>query len=126
MEEDRIISDDGENTIGRNIRRLRKTQKIRQTEMVARLQVYHIRITREAFVKIERGQQHIKLSQLRGIRRALGVSYEDILDQPREETMREAEKRGRETELRREEIRKKKRRSRRMAAAGKKEDPGPQ
>lgn len=69
-----------ENIIGRNIRKLRKTSRIGQTEMVAKLQLRQVRITRETLVKIEGGRQHIKLAQLRGIRDVLGVSYEDILD----------------------------------------------
>lgn len=81
MKEDKIVSDDGKNTIGRNIRWLRKSKEIRQTDMVARLQIYHVAITRETLVKLEGGRQHIKLSQLRGLKQALGVSYEDILDE---------------------------------------------
>ena len=81
MREDKIISDDGNNTIGRNIRWLRRSKEIRQTDMVARLQVYHVAITRETLVKLEGGRQHIKLSQLRGLKKVLGVSYEDILDE---------------------------------------------
>ena len=69
-----------ENIIGRNIRKLRKTSRIGQTEMVAKLQLRQVPITRETLVKIEGGRQHIKLTQLRGIRDVLGVSYEDILD----------------------------------------------
>ena len=94
MKDDKIISDDGQNTIGRNIRWIRQTQEMRQTEMVARLQLYRVAITREALVKIEGGRQHIKLKQLRGFRDVLGVTYEDILDQPGEELMREAERKN--------------------------------
>jgi len=83
MKEDRIVSDDGNNTIGRNIRWLRQSKAIRQTDMVARLQLYHVAITRETLVKLEGGRQHIKLSQLRGLKKVLGVSYEDILDEKR-------------------------------------------
>ena len=50
------------------------------SEMVAKLQLRQVPITRETLVKIEGGRQHIKLAQLRGIRDVLGVSYEDILD----------------------------------------------
>lgn len=94
MKDDKIISDDGQNTIGRNIRWIRQTQEMRQTEMVARLQLYRVAITREALVKIEGGRQHIKLKQLRGFRDVLGVTYEDILDQPGEELLREAERKN--------------------------------
>ena len=94
--EDKSISDGEENVIGKNIRWIRESLKIRQTEMVARLQVYHVSITREALVKIEGGRQHIKLSQLRGLCKVLGVTYEDILDKPGEELLRELERRRRE------------------------------
>lgn len=81
IHEMRIVSDLRKNTIGENIRWFREAKKMRQTEMVARLQLYRVAITREALVKIEGGRQHIKLSQLRGIKYVLGVSYEDILDE---------------------------------------------
>ena len=35
--------------------------------------------TRESLVKIERGAQHIKASQLRGIRDALHTTYDELL-----------------------------------------------
>ena len=91
MEMDRIISDDNRNTIGRNIRRLRKQQKIKQTEMIARLQLHQVGITRETLVKIEGGRQHIKLSQLKGIRDVLNVSYEELLDNQEKQEYREQE-----------------------------------
>ncbi|MCL1882502.1 MAG: hypothetical protein FWF81_01940 [Defluviitaleaceae bacterium] len=37
------------------------------------------RVTREAFVKIERGIQHIQASQLRGIRDILHTTYDELL-----------------------------------------------
>ena len=80
MNEERIV-DDMNNTIGRNIRRIRKKRNIGQTELVRLLQLTGVNITRETLVKIERGIQHIKLSQLRGICKILNSSYEDILDE---------------------------------------------
>ena len=77
--QEKIISGAGE-TIGGNVRRLRESRRIGQTEMVAKLQLRQVPITRETLVKIEGGRQHIKLAQLRGIRDVLGVSDEDILD----------------------------------------------
>ena len=88
---EKIVIDDGSNSIGKNIRWIRKSLKIRQTEMVARLQLCNVEITRETLVKIEGGRQHIKLSQLRGIRKELDVSYEDILDNPGREICRRIE-----------------------------------
>lgn len=65
--------------IGENIRRIRKKQNIGQTELVRLLQLEGIDMTRETLVKIERGIQHIRATQLRGIRDALHTTYEELL-----------------------------------------------
>lgn len=74
------IKSDANNTIGKNIREARLKAEMGQTELVSRLQLLDIKITRETLVKIERGVQHIQLEQLKGIKAVLGVSYEDLLD----------------------------------------------
>ena len=78
MTEDRII--DELNIIGRNIRKLRLEKDLGQTELSRILQLDGINITRETLVKIERGVQHIKLSQLQGIKKALDASYDQLLN----------------------------------------------
>ena len=65
--------------IGENIRAIRKSKKIKQVDLVRLLQLEGVEMTRETLVKIERGIQHINASQLRGIRDALQVSYDDLL-----------------------------------------------
>ena len=75
---DSIIKTD-EINIGQNIRRVRLGQKIGQTELVRILQLNGVNITRETLVKIERGVQHIKATQLRGIKEALNTSYDELL-----------------------------------------------
>ncbi len=65
--------------IGQNIRRIRKEKGIRQTEMVALIQLQNVSVTREALVKIERGMQHIQASQLRAIRNVLKTTYDELL-----------------------------------------------
>ena len=65
--------------IGKNIRRIRKEKGIRQTEMVALLQLENVMITREALVKIERGIQHIHATQLRAIKNVLETTYDELL-----------------------------------------------
>ena len=65
--------------IGANIRRIRTEQNMGQTEMVRLLQLEGIDMTRETLVKIERGIQHIRATQLRGIRDALNTTYEELL-----------------------------------------------
>lgn len=79
MEKQKIKNNEN-NTIGKNIREARQKAGIGQTELVGRLQLLDIKMTRETLVKIERGVQHIQLEQLKGIKHVLGVSYEDILD----------------------------------------------
>lgn len=65
--------------IGKNIRHIRKEKGIRQTEMVALLQLENVMITREALVKIERGIQHIQATQLRAIKNVLETTYDELL-----------------------------------------------
>lgn len=65
--------------IGKNIRRIRKEKGIRQTEMVALLQLENVMSTREALVKIERGIQHIQATQLRAIKNVLETTYDELL-----------------------------------------------
>lgn len=79
MESQKIKIDEN-NTIGKNIREARLKAEMGQTELVSKLQLLDIKMTRETLVKIERGVQHIQLEQLKGIKAVLGVSYEDLLD----------------------------------------------
>ena len=65
--------------IGQNIRCIRKEKGIKQTEMVAMMQLENVPLTREALVKIERGIQHIQASQLRAIRNVLRTTYDELL-----------------------------------------------
>lgn len=65
--------------IGDNIRAIRTAQGIRQTELVRLLQLGGVEMTRETLVKIERGTQHIRASQLRGIRDVLHTTYDALL-----------------------------------------------
>lgn len=76
-EEQKIKQD--EIHIGKNIREIRKAKGIGQTELVVMLQLSGIDMTRECLVKIERGIQHIKATQLRAIRDALGTNYDMLL-----------------------------------------------
>lgn len=68
-----------ENSIGSNIRRIRLATGIGQTELVRLLQLRNVNMTRETLVKIERGIQHITVSQLRGIRDCLDTTYDELL-----------------------------------------------
>ena len=63
--------------IGSNIRKIRLAAGIGQTELVRRLQLQGVNMTRESLVKIERGIQHISASQLRGIRNCLNTTNDE-------------------------------------------------
>ena len=65
--------------IGGNIRRIRLSRGIGQTELVRKLQLEGVDMTRESLVKIERGIQHIQATQLRGIRDVLHTTYDELL-----------------------------------------------
>jgi len=65
--------------IGANIREIRKSRNIKQMDLVRALQLEGVEMTRETLVKIERGIQHIKASQLRGIRDVLQTTYDELL-----------------------------------------------
>lgn len=73
----KIKQDSG--NIGRNIREIRITKGIGQTELVRLLDLQGVSITRECLVKIERGIQHIQMQQLRAIKQALDVTYDEML-----------------------------------------------
>lgn len=79
------IKQDSYIPIGENIRRIRKSKGIGQTELVRRLQLLGVEMTRETLVKIERGIQHLQAQQLQGIRDILETSYEDLLAPKKEE-----------------------------------------
>lgn len=77
MEKQKIKQD--EIKIGQNIRNIRLKKGIGQTELVRRLQLQGVSMTRETLVKIERGTQHIQAVQLRGIKDVLGTTYDELL-----------------------------------------------
>ena len=65
--------------IGQNIRKIRLERKIGQTELVIRLQLKGIDMTRESLVKIERGVQHIYAAQLKAIKEELDTTYDELM-----------------------------------------------
>lgn len=65
--------------IGKNIKDTRKAKKIKQIDVVRKMQLMGIDITRESFVKIERGIQHIYATQLKAIKEILDTSYDELL-----------------------------------------------
>jgi len=73
------IKQDKKGSIGKNIREIRLSRNIGQTELVGKIQLLGVNLTRETLVKIERGIQHVQISQLRAIRDVLETSYDELL-----------------------------------------------
>ena len=77
MAEQKIKQDDI--CIGKNIKSIRKQKKIKQIDIVRKMQLMGVDITRESLVKIERGIQHIYATQLKAIKEILGTTYDELL-----------------------------------------------
>jgi transcriptional regulator with XRE-family HTH domain len=73
------IKQNKDGNIGKNIREIRRTKGVGQTELVRLLELKGVPITRECLVKIERGIQHIQVQQLKAIKDELGTTYDELL-----------------------------------------------
>ena len=71
---------------GKNIRRIRKEKKISQKEMAEKMQLHRIPITRETYVKLERGIRNVGASELKAIKEILDTSYDQLLAETEEQT----------------------------------------
>lgn len=69
-----------EKKIGSNIRKLRMEKNITQEQFSAKLQVLGCDITRSAFAKIEVGQRHIYIDEVKLILEILGITFEELLN----------------------------------------------
>lgn len=58
---------------------LRISKGMGQTELVRKIQLRGITMTRETLVKIERGVQHIYATQLKAIKELLDTSFDELL-----------------------------------------------
>jgi transcriptional regulator with XRE-family HTH domain len=65
--------------IGREIRKVRKSKNLTQEDFSAKLQVNGCDLTRSALAKIEVGQRHIYLDELKTIVEVLEISYNELL-----------------------------------------------
>lgn len=66
--------------IGANIRQIRKARGMKQVELVREVQLLGVELTRETLVKIERGVQHIRTSQLTAIKKVLDTDYDSLIE----------------------------------------------
>ena len=69
-----------EKRVGENIRAIRNNRKLTQDQLAAKLQVSGCDITRSALAKIEVGQRHLYVDEIKSLKEILNVSYESILD----------------------------------------------
>ena len=67
-------------SLGANIRRIRTQNDLTQEQMVARLQLYGITITRSIFSQIECGTYNIKVSELLAISKILRVEIGELFE----------------------------------------------
>lgn len=75
-----IMNKDFEKIVGNKIRSIRMKKELTQDELASMLQVKDCDITRSALAKIEVGQRHIYLDELKTIKEVLKVNYEDLLN----------------------------------------------
>ena len=75
-----IMNKDFEKIVGNKIRSIRMKKELTQDELASMLQVKNCDITRSTLAKIEVGQRHIYLDELKTIKEVLKVNYEDLLN----------------------------------------------
>lgn len=73
------MNPDYEKEVGKHIRLFREKSKMTQEQLSAKLQVNGCDITRSALAKIEVGQRHIYIDELKLIKTILNVNYDDLL-----------------------------------------------
>lgn len=64
--------------IGSMIREIRECIGLKQSDVITFLQLSGIQMTKSAYSKIESGKQHIKISELRALRKLFQVSYDEF------------------------------------------------
>lgn len=68
-----------EKYVGNRIRNARESAKLTQEQLSTKLQLRGCDITRSALAKMEVGQRHIYLDELKLIKEILSVTFEDLL-----------------------------------------------
>lgn len=68
-----------EKEVGKHIRLFREQKKMTQEQLSVKLQINGCDITRSALAKIEVGQRHLYVDELKLIKLILNVEYDDLL-----------------------------------------------
>ena len=74
-----VLNAEYEKEVGTKIRHYREKRNMTQEILSAKMQLEGCDITRSALAKIEVGQRHIYLDELKIIVELLNISYDDIL-----------------------------------------------
>ena len=74
------MNKDYELVIGQNIRKLRELKGLTQDQLSAKLQLCGCDITRSALAKIEVAQRHLYPDEIKQIKDALEITYDDIFE----------------------------------------------
>ena len=72
------VTNDIYNICGKNIKKIRKEQKVTQDELCARMRVMGYQISRSDISKLENGKKFITDFELLGFSKALNVSILDL------------------------------------------------
>ena len=72
------VTNDIYNICGKNIKKIRKEQKVTQDELCARMQVMGYQISRSDISKLENGKKFITDFELVGFSKALKISILDL------------------------------------------------
>lgn len=65
-------------TLGRNLRRIRKSRKLTQEQVVAKMQLLGFDISRSIYSQIECGTYNIKVTELIALKQIYDVKFEDF------------------------------------------------
>lgn len=71
--------------LGKRLRALRLRAGFQVTELARYMQLAGCDTTRECLVKIEAGKHHLSVQQLKAMKAALDVTYEEIFEEISEE-----------------------------------------
>ena len=67
-----------EKMVGQRIRKLRESKKMTQGELSTKLQLQGCDVTRSALAKMEVGQRHIYLAEIKLIKEILNCQFSDL------------------------------------------------
>ena len=67
-------------SFGNNLRKIRKSHGYTQEEIVAKLQLKNLNISRSVYAQIECGTYNIKISELIALKEIYNISFDDFFE----------------------------------------------